>query len=258
MVMGSAREGGRLNRRQVLIGAAAGAMIGSPAAAGLFGVEPSADLLVRFFDKLALTRRGRRLASVPMWVRKWQASVAVRIVGDATADERSATDQALETVSSFTGLLFHRSDRRVQSANLLTLRFRAHHDMILRHGDGGPVCTTSTNGTGGAIYRGRVDVSRRFADCLRHELMHALGFDNHWSGEGADLRIFSVLAPRYSKARLHDYSSFDEAAIRMLYDPRLQPGMPRAEALTLAREIAAEKWSRWYADAQIRLNTAGG
>lgn len=233
-------------------------MMSKPLAAGLLGVEPDADMLVRFFDKLALTRRGRRVASVPMWVRKWRAPVAVRLIGDTTAEEQAATDQALETISAFTGLLFHRSTRRVQSANLLTLRFREHDEMTLRHGKGGAVCTASTNGDGGAIYRGRVDVSRRFADCLRHELMHALGFDNHWSGEGADLRIFSVLAPRYSRARLHDYSPFDEAAIKMLYDTRLEPGMPRAEALTLAREIAAENWSRWYADAELRLNLAGG
>jgi len=241
----------------MLIGVVAAGVVAKPAAAGLLGVEPDADMLVRFFDKLALTRRGRDAASVPMWVRKWRAPVAVRLLGDATAQERLATDHALETISSFTGLSFYRSRRRVQSANLLTLRFREHDEMTLRHGRGGAVCTASTSGNRGAIYRGRIDVSRRFADCLRHELMHAIGFDNHWSGEGADLRIFSVLAPRYSRARLHDYSPFDEAAIRMLYDPRLEPGMPRAEALTLVREIAVEKWTRWYADARTRLDTAG-
>ena len=75
--------------------------------------------------------------------------------------------------------------------------------------------------------------------------MHALGFDNHWTGLGPDGRrpagggLRSVLAPRHSPYRAAGFSRWDELAIRTLYDPRLEPRMPRARALPIARDILA-------------------
>ena len=79
-----------------------------------------------------------------------------------------------------------------------------------------------------------------FEDCLHHEFMHALGFDNHWPGPKSGIAASSSLAHRYSAERTQGYSDWDKMAIRMLYHPRLRPGTPRSAALVDAADIVSE------------------
>ena len=71
-------------------------------------------------------------------------------------------------------------------------------------------------------------------------MMHAIGFDNHWTGELATPNRPSVLAMRYDPARTAAFSPWDLLAIRVLYDPRLKPGMDRRTAMALAHSIINE------------------
>ncbi len=72
-------------------------------------------------------------------------------------------------------------------------------------------------------------INAAFPDCIEHELMHAIGFDNHWL-VGPEIGIPSVMAPRESAARAFDYSAWDAAAIGIFCDPRLPPGLMRGAA----------------------------
>ena len=120
----------------------------------------------------------------------------------------------------------------------MIVRYRRHGDMV--GSSGGAVCRAATRGIDGTIHSGRVEISVLYLDCLRHELMHALGFDNHWPGPKSGVDASSSLAHRSSAERTKGYSEWDKMAIRMLYHPRLRPGTPRSAALTHAAEIISE------------------
>ena len=102
------------------------------------------------------------------------------------------------------------------------------------------VCYAHTRGRGGALRLGRIRVREDFCDCLHHEFMHVLGFDNHWPGPKSGVDASSSLAHRHSAERTKGYSEWDKMAIRMLYHSRLRPGTPRSAALSHAAEIIPE------------------
>jgi hypothetical protein len=86
-------------------------------------------------------------------------------------------------------------------------------------------------------------LSEGYTDCLRHEFMHALGFDSHWyPRQKSDIK--SVLAYRESAARSNDYTSWDVMAIRLLYDGRIRAGMSRTKSLKIAHEVISERPQR--------------
>lgn len=66
-----------------------------------------------------------------------------------------------------------------------------------------------------------------------HELLHGLGFRGH-----SDIVKNSVLGER--SAPLIELPLNDKIIVRTLYDPRITPGMPREEALEVAREVIRE------------------
>ncbi len=68
--------------------------------------------------------------------------------------------------------------------------------------------------------------------CLAQELAQALGLMNDI--DDPDGTIFS------SRTRRETLSPSDEHMVRILYDPRLQTGMSRAEAMPIVRRIADE------------------
>ena len=68
--------------------------------------------------------------------------------------------------------------------------------------------------------------------CLLEETAQSLGLPND------DPRI--VPSVFNDGMRLHSLSLIDKVLLRLLYDPRLPPGTPRAEALTITRAILGE------------------
>ena len=68
--------------------------------------------------------------------------------------------------------------------------------------------------------------------CLAQEIAQALGLPNDI--DDPDGTVFSTYSRRET------LSTSDENIVRILYDPRLRPGMSRAEAMPIVREIAAE------------------
>lgn len=233
----------RLSRRGLLLGAAAATVLslGRPGAAPIppaAPAQPPPDARLAFFDKLALRSRRADGGDVPGWIRKWTGPVAVRVFGVEPRRTRRALAAALHVISRETGLPFRIAppgggDPRRR----LDIHYLDHEEMIARYG--GAVGNCATWGNGGRLHTGVIEISRRYADCLHHELMHGLGFDNHWTGPLATGALPSVLAHRDTQARARVFSSHDLAAIRLLYDPRLVPGTRRDRALPLVRALIA-------------------
>lgn len=67
---------------------------------------------------------------------------------------------------------------------------------------------------------------------IAQELTQVLGLPNDI--DGPDGTVFS------SRSARETLSATDEQMVRILYDPRLRPGMTRAEAMPIVREIDAE------------------
>jgi len=68
-------------------------------------------------------------------------------------------------------------------------------------------------------------------DCLTHELLHALGWRGHTH------RIRSVISYAHGETEL---TKWDRMMMRALYDPRLPPGISKADALPVIRVIFHE------------------
>lgn len=232
-----------LSRRGLLLGAGAAAALSLRlpvrAAVGPAPARAPADAWLAFFDKVALRRRREDGSDAPGWVRKWTGPVAVRVFGGVGRQAGPALADALAIVSRETGLAFRLvASARTPSGRRLDIRYLDHETMVARYG--GAVGNCMTWGNGGRLHTGLIEISVRYPDCLHHELMHGLGFDNHWTGPRATAALPSVLAHRFTPARVDRFSALDRAAIRTLYDPRLAPGTPRAQALVVARALVGE------------------
>lgn len=200
------------------------------------------DDLLKFFDTLALFRTvGQQKRARPTRVRKWMAPVVVRARGAGAVAHRETVQAVLAETSALTGLNFRHAGGARSLDNLVTIYFLSKEEMERLYGAGTTnLCYTQTRGRGGALRTARVRVREGFEDCLHHEFMHALGFDNHWPGHKTGVGASSALANRHSAERANGYSEWDRLAIRLLYDPRIKPGMPRDEALTIAERIIPE------------------
>ena len=232
-----------LGRRDVLRGAAG--LAAATAIGGLPGAQatpiPDHELL-KFFDTLALMRATRRDSQPrPGKVRKWTRPVIVQTRGAGAAAHRDLIQATLQETSNLTGLEFKSAGGVRALDNLITIYFLTEEEMQRLYGpESKSVCYTHTRGRSGELRYGRIRVREDFADCLHHEFMHALGFDNHWPGPKSGIHASSSLAHRYSAERTQGYSEWDKKAIRMLYHPRLRPGTPRSAALVDAADIASE------------------
>jgi len=102
-------------------------------------------------------------------------------------------------------------------------------------------CLSGFHAPNGIIERGialiatdlGVDLTK---SCALHELVHLIGFRNHM-----DMLQPSILNTRDN---LTELSINDRILVQALYDQRLRPGMSRAEALPIAREIIGELVAR--------------
>jgi hypothetical protein len=237
----NAPSGPVIGRRPFLVGAATFAVGGFPLPPRWDRSRPAPWDVLTFFDTVGLMRGHQDGAATPGWVRKWIRPVGVHIHGTPDLREVAEVESILTTLSNWTGLSFDLSPTPTGGGAHIDLHFRDRAEMDERYGaESRTVCHCETNGNGGALHTGEIEVSTGFTDCLRHEFMHALGFDNHWTGWRATSHMPSVLALRFAAARVDRFSYCDELAVRTLYDPRLRPGMPRGSALRSASAILTD------------------
>ena len=97
----------------------------------------------------------------------------------------------------------------------------------------GYACVTKRLPPFGPIRTTQLEVlNTRMDRCLAHEIMHVLGFTGHPQSSN------SVLS--YTR-QLTAYTEIDRMMVRVLYDPRLKPGMRHVQAIAAAREVLVDK-----------------
>lgn len=223
---------------------ACGACVLTGTAAGLGAFEPQVSSrlspdFIRFFDTLALTEDYGPFNNRPPWVRKWEGPV--QIVLDPSAETLRAEVEILSSrIAGWTELPFvvmpTGTPLDVEAQNIIAVRLLERENFMRTFNTRDVVCQTETHGVGGLLQVGYMVLSEGYTDCLRHEFMHALGFDSHWYPQHAS-EIKSVLAYRESRARAEDYTPWDVMAIRILYDGRIRAGMSRQRSLRIAHEV---------------------
>ncbi len=191
----------------------------------------SEDRRVRFFRDLvygedfALNRKQDQL-------QRWTGTIILGISGTHAAEHRAKIEDQMRRVSELTGVTVEISDPPSKLANL---EFHFVADQLFPVNREWVPCAMGSDADGGAMTRGAVIIStlaaRNLQACLSHEIMHAMGFSNH------SPILPSTLSPLHGE---QDFTSWDEIALRVLYDDRLRPGMTEDEAMPIARQIIRE------------------
>ncbi len=231
-------------RRLLTSGVAAGAALALSsisAAARQIAIDPGAAraALIEFFDVLAL-QKPPYLGALPWWTRRWVTAPVVMLGDGAIAQLRPRLEAALARLGAWTGLDFRVVDLGSTNAeNAIVLAMIDPPADESRRSAWDTACFSTSFGERGRLRRAVVRINAAFPDCLEHELLHALGLDNHWLAEPSS-GIRSIMAPRYSVLRSDGFSPFDAASVRLLYDPRIPAGTPREDALAIARRVVAD------------------
>lgn len=229
----------------------------------------SADHLVDSFVELAMknsysTRRNP--------VRKWVGGVRyfiVHRVGDADL-HRQLVDAQFLHLAQITGLSIQPADSRATANFLVVLTSQAvaeselpgyldtssafREEMLFRHS---PCLVSYGTEPRGSIVRALalipVDAARARSDlaaCVVEELTHAMGLGNDTLKP-----LPSIFSRRSNLAFL---SGLDHLLLKMLYDPRIKPGMTEKAALPVLRVIAREYERDQVFAAAERVAAEGG
>ncbi len=223
------RFGGRcLSLVALLFGAAAASLsIPSDGRAASGGVEQ----LLKSFDQVTMGGAGESQLGR---IAKWVAPIRVKLAGPVSSTAKSVILEALKTFSELTSLDVALVDESKEGENILidfggragkwhcTLQPRLSNGSAMRY------ATIYIDRTNLDLRPSGVRILRR---CVRHELMHALGFLGHTHS------IDSILSYRHPN---FDFTKWDELFVRTLYDPRLEVGTPRELALPVACEVISE------------------
>ncbi|MGR3483928.1 MAG: DUF2927 domain-containing protein [Paracoccaceae bacterium] len=219
---------------------------------------------IALFDEYVVSGGTIRAATTRSTLRRWQSPVRMApVFGDSVAPDRRASDRALiggyaarlsaatglpislgdEASANFHVLILDEAERRAFGPRLRALvpgisapSVRAFTDL-----DRSTLCLVLAFSRGASSVYDRAvalipaehpDLMRR--SCIHEELAQGLGLAN--DSPAARPSIFN---DDEEFALLTDH---DEALLRILYDPRLTPGMTEAQAmptvLAIAREIA--------------------
>ena len=239
-------EMARLRRILLSLVCGAWALAGAVPGAGALEPEFSSRLtpdFMRFFDTLALTADYGPFNNRPPWVRKWEGPVQI-VIDESAESLRVEVENLGRRLTAWTELPFMvmpaGTKTTAETRNVITIHLLPRTSFVQVYKTREVVCQTETHGIGGLLQVGYMVLSEGYTDCLRHEFMHALGFDSHWYPQHAS-EIKSVLAYRESAARSEDYSPWDIMAIKVLYDWRIRAGMNREKSLSLAYEVVGQR-----------------
>jgi len=97
----------------------------------------------------------------------------------------------------------------------------------------------------GIVYNATDTIQGAGTRCVHHELMHVMGLGGHTN------RMATILV---SGGRIQRPTLNDRIVMRALYDPRLHPGMSRAQAVPAARQILAALAARLQSSGDAALS----
>jgi len=199
---------------------------------------PAPETLARQFERIAFSsefggqyRAGRLI--------RWDGPITVRITGHAPDRFRAEVERQLAELRQLSGLAIDFAPAGAEgAAPAMTIEFSASRGGTAF--DPNAPCRTLIWETGFAIRRVQVyitpypDELRRH--CIAEELTQSLGL-----ADDSPLLRDSIFNDASSRQRL---APWDALMVRILYDPRLKPGMHRTEAMPLVRRIVAEQLHR--------------
>ncbi|MBT3396182.1 MAG: DUF2927 domain-containing protein [Alphaproteobacteria bacterium] len=230
--------------------AAASAMVFGLAAQGAVAQEgrPTNDQLMGYFETVVFGNEvpGREAKII----RKWASPIRYKFGGLTAVAERSraAARAHMASLTQFSNLAFEEipaaepgeqlviwfTDTERMEADGLALAANPE-DLV---GTQGARCFfLSYYGADGVLVAARVVINADHGQevvehCLLEEVTQTLGLPNDDP---------AIIPSIFNDTMQLDALSFiDQVLVRMLYDPRLKPGTPRAEALKIARAVLEE------------------
>lgn len=166
---------------------------------------------------------------------RWSSPVAAGVVEGADAANVQLAKEAVFELGAVAGI---RIDWRPAGdpATALRLHFTDKTEFTIHRAERAECYANTGVAVTGEIVEADIYVSRSRlggwnTDCLAHELLHAFG----WLGHTHRLRS----ANSYVHGET-DLTEWDRILMHTLYDPRLERGSVKAEAMPVARVIIAE------------------
>lgn len=205
-----------------------------PAAAEAKQGWPTPESLARQFERIAFTseyggqyRAGRLI--------RWQGPIRVRITGHFPDRFRIEVERQLAELRQLSGLAIDiaQNEGEAQPAPM-TIEFSTSRGGTAFEPEA--PCRTLIWETGYVIRRAQIYITpypdglRRH--CIAEELTQALGL-----ADDSNIVRDSIFNDASSRARI---APWDALMVRVLYDPRLRPGMHKTEAMPIVRSIIAE------------------
>ena len=212
--------------------------VGADAAAESRAAWPSAKTLARQFERIAFTsefggqyRAGRLI--------RWEGPVRIRLAGHEPERFRAEVERQIEELRQLSGLEITIGDGLADGPPAgMTVEFSTSRGGTTFDPDA--PCRTLIWESGFIVKRVQIfitpepDLLRRH--CIAEELTQALGLAD-------DSRVIrdSIFNDASSRQRI---APWDALMVRILYDPRLKPGMHKSEAMPIVRRIIAEQLGR--------------
>jgi len=230
------------------------------AAATLFGAAGAQDFtdekILSDFDVVAF--RNEFVEIEDPRVIKWASPLRVHVDQDVRLDEapRRFLDAHMDRLARLTGLdIVYVDDTEASNYVIVFTRRARYEDFVRRHTNelesgkqalliqrtrrSNCLGLYSVSSDSHAIMRAVVIIPVDHANeralltrCIVEETTQTMGLPN--DDDGVNPSIFN------DRSVLKDLSRHDELLLRLLYDPRLTPGMPRDEALQVAGRILPE------------------
>ena len=212
----------------LLLGAAA------PAAAESKQRWPAPEILARQFERIAFTSEYGGEARAGRLIR-WQGPIRVRITGHFPDRFRAEVERQLAELRQLSGLAIDIAEAAGEAQPApMTIEFSTSRGGTTFEPDA--PCRTLIWETGYVIRRVQIYITpypdglRRH--CIAEELTQALGL-----ADDSPIVRDSIFNDASSRPRI---APWDALMVRILYDPRLRPGMHKTEAMPIVRRIIAE------------------
>jgi hypothetical protein len=205
-------------------------LLGMLLVAGCQSVESKTDRLARFTDEVLFGGPYDVNVDSGNQIVRWSLPLRVEIKGSKTEAYRPEVQKLLVQFAERTAIDTALVDDSAK-ANI-TVWFVENPDFLINreYVD----CYARINHLSGQILSAEVHISRtqmeQSVTCLAHELFHVFGLRYH-SGIAR-----SVLSPAHGEGAPIPW---DDLALRVLYDERLEPGVTRDLARPVIREIVA-------------------
>lgn len=212
--------------------AACAALLALLMLAGCETTQARNDRLVRFVDEVLFGGPFDAHQEQDKHLARWSGPMRVAMAGAQAGNHHERVADEVKAMGALTGLEV-RMVEAVGEANVI-VTLEEEGDFLVNEEYVG--CYVSLDGSGSRIQQATIHVgmaqAENFERCIAHEFMHVFGFRFH-SGV-----VRSVLSPVHGEDAL---TAWDELALQVLYDPRLDTGVARDMALPVVRQIVSER-----------------